>query len=128
MDRDTRQRIEEHWAHANARRWDAFAALFAPDLRYEVPQTREYAEGAHAYVELFRTWPGDWRAVIRELLCEGPRAVCRIDFVIGADTATGISFFTLNAQGLIVEVTDWWPDPYEPPERATPLLKRRPVA
>jgi hypothetical protein len=48
--------------------------------------------------------------------------------VIGADTATGISFFTLNAQGLIVEVTDWWPDPYEPPERATPLLKRRPVA
>jgi len=122
----TRQVLERHWALANARHWDEFATLLAPGLRYEVPQTREFAEGAGAYLELFRTWPGDWRAEVQELLCEGPRAVCRIDFHVDGQVMTGIGFFTLDEQGRLTEAIDWWPEPYEPPPRATPLLRQRP--
>lgn len=124
----TRACIEAHWATANDRDWPSFAALLAPDLHYRAPQTREYLDGAEGYLDMFRTWPGDWRAVVRELICEAEVAVSRIDFVVGAETMTGLSFFRLDAAGHIAEVTDWWPEPYEPPPRVTAWLKREPAA
>lgn len=120
----TRETIQAHWAHANARRWAEFAALLHPDMAYECPQTREYAEGAVGYLEVFRTWPGDWVAEILQLICDTDRAVSVIEFRVGQERMTGISIFEL-AGGLITRVTDHWPEPYEPPPRATPLLRRR---
>jgi hypothetical protein len=96
-----------------------------PALLYEVPQTREYVEGGHGYLEMFSTWPGDWKASIKHLVCEESKAVCVIDFAVGAESMTGISIFEVN-DGVIAGVTDYWPEPYEPPPRATPLMKRRP--
>ncbi|QLQ00343.1 MAG: nuclear transport factor 2 family protein [Burkholderiaceae bacterium] len=127
MSPSTRDVIEAHWRFANARDWGRFDALLHPDLNYEVPQTREYVEGAAGYSEMFRTWPGDWRVTVRHLVCEEARAVCVIDFHVDGCCMTGISFFAL-AGGLITEVTDYWPEPYEPPTRATPVMKRRPAA
>lgn len=105
----TRNIIEAHWRSANARDWDTFAALLDPDLVYEVPQTRERARGAAGYLDVFRTWPGDWRAGIQELICEPAAAVCRVDFVVDGRSMTGISFFRLSPAGLITRVTDHWP-------------------
>jgi SnoaL-like domain len=116
--------IETHWRLANARRWPEFARLLAPDMRYEVPQTREYIDGAEGYLEMFSTWPGDWRADIQRLVCDQSSAVCIIDFVIGDQTETGISVFEISA-GYVAKVTDYWPAPYDPPPRATAHLKRR---
>jgi len=123
---DTRALIQRHWALANARQWDEFARLLAPDLQYDVPQTREYIESGPGYLEMFRTWPGDWRATVTQLVCDGDKAVCVIDFDVDAQRMTGISVFELRA-GLVARVTDYWPEPYEPPPRATPVLKRRPA-
>lgn len=123
MPENTKAIIESHWSTANSRDWDAFAALLHPELRYEVPQTREYIEGAVGYVDLFRTWPGDWRAAVTALVCEGSNAVCIIDFIVGADTMTGISLFALVGDR-IVKVVDYWPEPYEPPPRASTHMKR----
>ncbi len=39
---------------------------------------------------------------------------------------TGISIFGFQGK-LISSVTDYWPEPYEPPPRSTPHLKRRPA-
>jgi predicted ester cyclase len=120
----TREIIEAHWRSANGRDWDTFAALLDPDLVYEVPQTRERARGAAGYRDVFCTWPGDWRADIQELVCEPTAAVCRVDFVVDGTTMTGISFFRLSAAGLITRVTDYWPEPYEPPPRASRFMER----
>lgn len=121
----TRSLIVEHWTLANARRWDEFADLLDPALRYELPQTREYIESGDGYLQLFRTWPGDWRATIRQLVCEESKAICVIDFDAGDDERmTGISVFAVS-DGRIVGVTDYWPAPYEPPARATSHMKRR---
>jgi len=35
----------------------------------------------------------------------------------------GISFFDLR-DGRIARITDWWPDSYEPPARATDKIER----
>lgn len=126
MTEATRSLILRHWALANARDWAAFAELLHPGLRYEAPQTREYIEDGPGYLEMFRTWPGAWTAHIRELVCEPQRAVCIIDFVVGGETMTGISVFGVEG-GRITSVTDFWPEPYEPPPRVTPVMKRRPA-
>jgi SnoaL-like domain len=126
MTEQTRSVILNHWAWANARRWDEFAGLLQADLLYEVPQTREYIDSGAGYLEMFSTWPGDWVAHVRQLVCDGPKAVSVIDFVVGADTLTGISIFELTDGGRIVRVTDYWPEPYEPPARSIPHMKRRP--
>lgn len=123
---DTRALIQRHWALANARQWDEFARLLAPDLQYDVPQTREYIESGPGYLEMFRTWPGDWRATVTQLVCDGDKAVCVIDFDVDAQRMTGISVFELRA-GLVARVTDYWPEPYEPPPRHTAWMKRRPA-
>jgi hypothetical protein len=121
----SRELIQRHWALANARDWPAFAALLHPQLHYEVPQTREFLDSAEGYLDLFTTWPGAWRADLRELVAEGERAISVIDFVIGDTKETGISVFELD-QGRIRRVTDHWPAPYEPPPRASAYLKRHP--
>jgi hypothetical protein len=124
MTADSRTLIETHWNLANARDWQRFAQLLHPQLRYEVPQTREYIEGGEGYLEMFRTWPGDWSARVTHLVCDEVKAICVIDFVVGGQAMTGISIFELSG-GLIAKVTDYWPEPYDPPPRETPHLKRR---
>jgi hypothetical protein len=115
--------VQQFWRSANRREWEPFAALLHPELLYLVPQTRECARGRANFVEVFRTWPGDWRADLTQLISEDNRAVSVVDFVVAGQTMTGISFFELSA-GLVRQITDHWPEPYEPPERATPCLER----
>ena len=115
--------IHRHWVLANARDWDGFARLLHPGLVYEVPQTRERSVGAEGYLDLFRTWPQPWRANVQRLVADGRTAVCQIDFVAGDEHMTGIGFFDVE-EGLITRVTDWWPEPYDPPPRLTPHLVR----
>jgi hypothetical protein len=95
-------------------------------LHYDVPQTREYIESGTGYLEMFRTWPGRWTVAVKHLACDGRKAICVIDFVVGADAMTGITVFEVT-NGLIERVTDYWPEPYEPPVRHTPHLQRHPA-
>ena len=124
MTNTTREIIHRHWELANSRRWQEFATLLAPDLYYEVPQTQEYIETGLGYLEMFKTWPGNWIASIKQLVCDGDNAVCIIDFHVDESTMTGISIFALR-EGRISKVTDYWPAPYEPPPRATQYMQRR---
>jgi SnoaL-like domain len=116
--------ISAHWRLANERKWEEFAALLHPDLRYEVPQTREYISSAEGYVDMFHTWPGDWKAEVQDLVCEEAKAISIIEFKVGKEVMTGITVFSV-AQDKIAAVTDYWPEPYEPPQRVSSFLKRR---
>ena len=127
MSKSTKALIESHWRFANARDWTSFAALLSPALRYEIPQTREYIDSGEGYLDMFRTWPGEWVATIRTLVCEPSQSVCIIDFAVDGEVMTGISVFEVH-DGLITAVTDYWPAPYDPPPRHTTHLKRRPAS
>lgn len=120
----TRAAIEKHWKLGNERKWQEFAQLLATDLQYHTPQTRERIQSGAGYLDMFVTWPGEWQAEIEELICEQFKAVCRIKFSIGGESMTGISFFTLSAQGKIESVTEYWPESYEPPARVSKHMIR----
>lgn len=123
MTPDNHAIVRRFWSTANAANWDAFAALLSPDLVYEVPQTRERVSGREDFVEFFRTWPGAWWAEVVRAIADEHSAVTVINFVTPTEQMTGITFFELS-EGTITRLTEYWPSDYEPPARASPVVKR----
>ena len=107
-----------------ARDWDAWEALMSPDVVYEIPQSRERIRGRAAYREFNETFPGDWHLEPKVVIGDAERAVVWFGWRVGEEAADAQVFLDFGADGLITKVTDFWPEPYDPPERATDVLER----
>ncbi len=106
------------------RQWEKFGHLLHPDVVYEVPQTRERIRGRQRYVQFNREYPGDWHLSPRVVLGDERRAVVWFTWLLGDEApADGIAFFEV-ADGLITSITDFWPEPYEPPPGRAHLTER----
>ncbi|MER5401229.1 nuclear transport factor 2 family protein [Streptomyces sp. NPDC002599] len=121
---DLRKAVESYWAAADARDWEAFAQLLAEDVVYTLPQTRERISGRERYVEFNREYPGDWRVQIERVIAETGQAVTWTRVTVGLEEMHAITFFTADASGRISTVTDFWPEPYEPPAGRDHLAER----
>ncbi|WP_343981939.1 nuclear transport factor 2 family protein [Kribbella koreensis] len=97
-----------------ARDWDAFGAVLAEDVVYELPQTAERIVGRERLVRFNREYPGDWRLSVSRLIVDGESAAGSMNFTVGEEEMVGLVYLEL-ARGLIVRVTDFWPEPYEAP-------------
>ncbi|WP_371578395.1 nuclear transport factor 2 family protein [Streptomyces sp. NBC_01314] len=133
---DLRRTVERFWAATESRDWTAFAETLAEDVVYELPQTRERIRGRERYVEFNREYPGDWHARVERIVAEPGRAgdseqsgrpgqvVSWTHVTMGQEEMHAISFFTGDADGRIAAVTDFWPEPYEPPAGRVHLVER----
>jgi ketosteroid isomerase-like protein len=108
----------------DARDWDAWAALLAPDVVYEVPQTRERIRGRDAYREFNRTFPGDWHLEPKVVIADAARAVVWFEWTEPGESADAQVFLEVGPDGLVTRVTDFWPEPYDPPERVVDSVER----
>jgi hypothetical protein len=107
-----------------ARDWEGWAALLHPDVVYEIPQTRERINGRSAYLRFNQEYPGDWHLRLKVGIADASNGVAWFDWEIpGSDTANGMAFFTFG-EGLITSVTDFWPEPYDPPPGREHLVER----
>jgi ketosteroid isomerase-like protein len=123
--RDAGQVVADYWAAAEARDWAAFGAVLAEDVVYEVPQTRERVSGREAYVRFnAEGFPGDWHLAVQRIVSQARTAVSMIEFSEGGASQAGLCFFDLDEDGRIVRITDFWPDPYEPPAGRAHLARR----
>ena len=121
----TRAAVRAYVERAEARDWEAFGALLADDVVYEMPQTRERIHGKQPYLRFNRDYPGDWHLEIRRIVADGRHAAAWIDSRIGDEHQDACIWFDLEDDGLIAKVTDFWPDPYEPPPGREHLTERR---
>ncbi|KAB1987717.1 nuclear transport factor 2 family protein [Streptomyces triticiradicis] len=121
---DLRKAVEGYWAAADTRDWGTFAELLAEDVVYTLPQTRERISGRERYVEFNREYPGDWHVRIERVVAEPGQAVTWTHFTVGLEEMHAITFFTADARGRIATVTDFWPEPYEPPAGREHLAER----
>ncbi|WP_406331711.1 nuclear transport factor 2 family protein [Streptomyces sp. NBC_00203] len=121
---DLRKTVESYWATADARDWTAFADTLADGVVYTLPQTRERISGRERYVEFNREYPGDWHVRIERVIAEPGQAVTWTHFTVGLEEMHAITFFTADEQGRIATVTDFWPEPYEPPAGRDHLTER----
>ncbi|MFI6121261.1 nuclear transport factor 2 family protein [Streptomyces sp. NPDC051064] len=123
---EVRAAVEAYWAAADARDWGAFADTLADDVVYELPQSRERILGKERYVRFNQEYPGDWHVRIERIVAdgEGRQAAVRTLVTVGPEETHAIHFFTFDADGRISGVTDFWPEPYEPPASRAHLVER----
>jgi SnoaL-like protein len=116
--------VTAYWTAANARDWATFAALLAPDVVYELPQTRERIRGREAYVRFNEEYPGNWRVEPVRIVGDDRHGASWTRFLVDGGEQTGLCFFDLDGAGLIARITDFWPTPYEPPPGREHLVER----
>jgi ketosteroid isomerase-like protein len=120
----TRDLAERFVTSLEARDWDGWAATMQPDVVYEVPQTRERIRGRDRYLQFNREFPGDWHLSPAVTVADDDHAVVVFRWRVGrADEQEAIVIFGFR-DGLIATVTDFWPDPYEPPPGREHLTER----
>lgn len=115
--------LRRYWETCEARDWDGFGALLAPDVVYVVHQTRERVTGREAYVRFNREFPGEWHVTVVRVVADASGGAVWTRFDVGEESMTGLHFLTL-ADGLVSRVDDFWPEPYEPPAGRAHLVER----
>jgi SnoaL-like domain len=113
-----------YWAAAEARDWSGFAALLADEVVYELPQTRERIRGKERYVRFNVEYPGDWHLAVEMAVGEERHAASWARFVLDGQEQQALTFFEFDDAGLITKITDFWPEPYEPPAGREHLVER----
>jgi hypothetical protein len=116
--------ITAYWSTANARDWAGFGELLAPDVVYELPQSRERIRGRERYVLFNAEYPGDWVAEPLRVVGAGPHGASWTRFLVDGTEQTGLCFFDLDDTGLIAHISDFWPMPFEPPPGREHLTER----
>lgn len=116
--------ITAYWEAANARDWESFGALLAGDVLYDLPQTRERIRGRDAYLRFNIEYPGDWHAAPERIIGQGRHASSWTRFQVDGTEQHGLCFFDFDDRGLIIKITDFWPEPYEPPTGREHLTER----
>jgi hypothetical protein len=116
--------VARYWATCEARDWAGFAALLADDVVYELPQTRERIRGRDRYVEFNASYPGDWHVQVERVVGSGRHAASWTRFRVDGGEQPGLCFFDLDEHGLVARITDFWPEPYEPPPGREHLTER----
>jgi hypothetical protein len=118
-----RELAERFIASLEARDWDAWAGLLHPDVVYEIPQSRERIRGRDRYLRFNQEYPGDWHLRPKVTIADERHAVVWFEWLLDGRTDDAMAFFEF-AGGVITRVTDFWPEPYEPPPGREHLVER----
>jgi len=108
-----------------ARDWAALTALLHEDVVYRLPQTREVVRGRDDYLRWNTEDPDGWHLRLVEAYGDGAGAAARLSVRIDGEPGTVDALvFVRAAEGRLVEITDWWPEPYDPPPGREHLATR----
>lgn len=106
------------------RDWPGLAALLADDMVFDMPQTRERIRGRDAFLRFNMEYPGDWHLRVRRVIADGRFAALWLDARVGTEHQDACVWLETSERGLISKVTDYWPEPYEPPQGREHLVER----
>lgn len=123
MSTATRQIIETFMDSLERRDWPGLESVLSDDVVYEIPQSRERIRGRAAYLQFNREFPGDWHLRPLQIIADGRDGVIRFAWQLEDETSEAFVFFTV-ADGQITTITDFWPEPYEPPPGREHLVER----
>jgi ketosteroid isomerase-like protein len=121
----TRDVVARYFDTMWRRDWEAFGEVLAEDVCYELPQTSERITGREKYLAFNREYPGDWELTLTRLIVDGATAAGSMNFTVGDEEMVGLVFLEVR-DGVISKVTDFWPEPYQPPAGREHLVERVP--
>ncbi len=117
--------VREFWRLMASNDFDSVAAVLADDFVLEWPQSRERIRGAANFARMNHGYPshGPWRFTVHRIVGDDGEAVSDVTVTDGTQTARAISFFTI-ADGKIVRLVEFWPEPYAAPANRAHLAER----
>ncbi len=115
--------MERFVASLEARDWDTWERLLHPAVVYEIPQSRERIQGRDRYLRFNQEYPGDWHLRPKVVIADERHGVVWFEWLLDGHSDDAMAFFEF-ADGLITRVTDFWPEPYEPPPGREHLVER----
>ncbi len=124
MNSGTRDLVERYWATMNSNDFWAIGELLHDGFVLDYPQSGERIRGRENNSRLNADYPssGPWHFTVDRLLVDGDRAVSDVN-VRGAEIDTRvISFFEVR-DGLIWRMSEYWPDPFDPPADRAHLVE-----
>jgi ketosteroid isomerase-like protein len=105
------------------RDWERLRDLLHADVVYEIPQTRERIRGRDRYVRFNAEYPGNWHVTPQVVIGDERNGALLFRWTNGDEESLAIAFFEV-ADGRITRITDFWPEPYEPPPGREHLVER----
>ena len=117
--------VSEFWRRMASNDFASVAAVLAPDFVLEWPQSRERIRGAERFVAMNAEYPahGPWVFTIHRIVGGRSEAVSDVSVTDGVQSARAVSFFSV-ADGRIVRMTEFWPEPFEPSAQRAHLTER----
>jgi ketosteroid isomerase-like protein len=116
MMNDAASVAREFWRLMAGNDFYAVGAVLAPGFVLEWPQSNERVRGAENFAALNTEYPanGAWRFTVNRVFGTATEAVSDVSITDGVKNARAISFFTV-VEGKIAHMTEFWPEPYDPP-------------
>ena len=116
--------VREFWRLMGTNDFHAVAAVLADEFVLEWPQSKERIRGAERFAQMNHEYPthGRWKFTIHRIVAGDAEAVSDVTVSDGVQTARAISFFTL-AQGKVIRLVEFWPEPYAAPANRAHLVE-----
>lgn len=125
MSHDAEAVVREFWRRMASNDFDSVRAVLADDFVLEWPQSKERIRGGANFARMNAEYPsstGRWSFRIDRLVAAGDSVVTQVGITDGVQSAVALSFFTI-AEGRIVRLVEWWPEPYDAPAHRRHLVE-----
>ena len=124
-DPDVRTVAEAFWAAVGAGDWNAAAGHLHPDFVQEWPQSGERIRGADNALAVDRNFPGGLPSMTpRRTLAAGDLAISETELTYADGSRyLGVSVMEFR-DGLIVRETDFFAEPFAPPQWRAQWVER----
>jgi len=98
--------------------------VLADDFVLDWPQSNERLRGRERFARMNAAYPahGAWTFAIDRVVGDDREAVSDVRVSDGVQHARAVSFFTV-ADGRIVRMVEYWPDPYPAPANRAHLVE-----
>ena len=117
--------VDDFWQRMRSNDFRWAAALLADDFVLEWPQSGERIRGRANFAAMNADYPshGRWQFHVHRVVGNAEEAVSDVEVTDGMQRARAISFFTVR-DGQIAAMTEFWPEPYDPPASRSHLVER----
>ena len=116
--------VREFWRLMATNDFHSVLAVLAPDFVLEWPQSNERIRGGERFAQMNAEYPahGRWQFTLKRFVEGGNEVVTEVAITDGVQSATAISFFTVE-KGRVSRLVEYWPEPYAAPSSRAHLVE-----
>jgi ketosteroid isomerase-like protein len=114
MTGDATRVVTKFWELMGGNDFEAVGVVLSDAFTLEWPQSGERIRGRMAFAAVNAEYPahGRWSFTINRIVAAGDAAVSDVSVTDGVQSARAISFFTVNRDGTIDAIVEYWPEPF----------------